>query len=77
MAVCGIVQGYISKMPIFIDLKSNNTFDFLKALLGGPFGFITGIKILSFLHIFFMKILSWDLTSSGGGRYYTPPTRVF
>jgi len=45
-------------MPIPIDLQSN-TLDFDKALFGGPFGFITGIKTLSFLYIFFMKILSF------------------
>ena len=31
-----------------------NTFDFDKALSGGPFGFITGFKILCFLYIFFI-----------------------
>ena len=39
----------------------SNTLGFLKALSGGPFGFIGEFKTLSFLYNYFIKTLSPDL----------------
>jgi hypothetical protein len=57
--------------------KKSNTIDFNKTLSKGSFGFLKAEKTLYFLYNFFRIILFWDLTSSGGGRYYTPPIGVF